>query len=183
MYRFSLYVWQKQTTEKMFGSYPYPPNLYEQNTIEFISVLVKDGKPEIIPERVKEAAKITDVEWMNLTKQIWRLYPEDVKRARHPAPYPISLPSRLIAMYSFPRVPDEYEGDLILDPFNGTGSTCMAAKELGRNYVGLDLLPDFCVEAAKRIERTPYTGKIRLDEYGIQNKNGAKPKQQGQLKL
>ena len=43
--RFSLYIWQKQTTTKMFGSYPYPPNLYENNTIEFISVFVKPGAP------------------------------------------------------------------------------------------------------------------------------------------
>lgn len=169
MHRFSLYIWQKQTTEKMFGSYPYPPNLYEQNTVEFIAVLVKDGKPDVIPADIKEASRLSEKEWMNLTKQIWRLYPEDVKRSRHPAPYPVSLPSRLIAMYSFARVAKgriAYPGDIILDPFVGTGATCIAAKELGRNYIGIDLVPDFCVDAVRRIDRAVFTGKVRLAELG-----------------
>ena len=46
---FSLYIWEKQTTEKMFGSYPYPPNLYERNYIEFIAVFVKPGPPRFCP--------------------------------------------------------------------------------------------------------------------------------------
>jgi len=96
MHRFSLFIWQKQTTEKMFGSYPYPPNLYEQNTVEFITVLVKDGKPDVLAVDVKEESRLSEREWMRLTKQIWRLYPEDVKRSKHPAPYPLSLPSRLL---------------------------------------------------------------------------------------
>jgi len=153
----------------MFGSYPYPPNLYEQNTIEFISVLVKEGKPESMPEEVKEGSKLSEKEWMNLTKQVWRLYPEDVKRSRHPAPYPLALPSRLLAMYSFGRVENEsfqFPGDIVLDPFVGTGATCVAAKELGRSYIGIDLVPDFCVEAARRAKKAIYTGKVRLEEYG-----------------
>lgn len=169
MNRFSLYVWQKQTTEKMFGSYPYPPNLYEQNTIEFINVLVKDGKPESMPSQVKEASRISEQEWMNLTKQIWRLYPEDVKRSLHPAPFPVSLASRLVAMYSFRSVKEDefyFPGDIILDPFAGVGSTGIAAKELGRNYINIDIVPDFCIEAARRLSVCAYTGKIRLEEYG-----------------
>ncbi len=175
--RFSLFIWQKQTTEKMFGSYPYPPNLYEQNTIEFINVLVKEGKPDILSDRVKEASRVTESQWMNLTKQIWRLYPADVKRSRHPAPFPKSLANRLIAMYSFMRVQEEqFAGDIILDPFCGIGTTCVAAKELGRDYVGIDIVPDFCIEAARNLNRHTFTGIIDLAEYG--NSNLGKPETQ-----
>lgn len=183
--RFSLYVWQKQTTEKMFGSYPYPPNLYEQNTIEFINVLVKDGKPDILAKEIKEASRISEKEWMNLTKQIWRLYPEDVKRVQHPAPFPLSLPSRLIAMYTFGKTMGKdppFEGDIVLDPFAGTGTTCVAAKELGRRYLGVDVVPEFCIAAAERLETTIYTGRVRLDEYGNAERT-AIPKSQIGLEL
>lgn len=163
--RYSLYIWQKQTTEKMFGSYPYPPNIYEQNTIEFINVFVKDGKPRQIDQEIKEASRLSEKEWMDLTRQIWPLYPEDVKRANHPAPFPVSLPNRLIAIYTFARCSSEekaYEGDIVLDPFCGTGATCVAAKNLGRNYMGIDLSPEFCIFAGENLRKTFFTEKIFL---------------------
>lgn len=148
---YSLYVWEKQTTEKMFGSYPYPPNLLERNYIEFILVFVKPGKPRKMPKEVKEAAKLTSEEWMELTKQIWWMYPANVGRVKgHPAPFPESLPNRLISMYTFPKAGD-YAGDVVLDPFNGWGTTCIAAKRLGRRYLGIDLSPQFCNEAVERL--------------------------------
>jgi len=99
--RYSLFIWQKQTTEKMFGSYPYPPNIYENNTIEFINVFVKPGEPKKLEKRVKEYSKLSVEEWMDLTRQVWYMYPEDVSRSgSHPAPFPVKLPARLIAMYS-----------------------------------------------------------------------------------
>lgn len=161
--RYSLYIWQKQTTEKMFGSYPYPPNLYEQNTVEFISVFVKPGQPRKLDKAVKEASRLTEQEWMNLTRQVWPLYPEDIKRARHPAPFPESLPNRLTAMYTFKAVKNEsFDGDIVLDPFCGTGATCLAAKRLSRRYVAIDLSPHFCIEAATRLAQARPTGKVFL---------------------
>lgn len=165
LHRYSIYMWQKQTTEKMFGSYPYPPNIYEQNTVEFINVFVKSGAPDKIPKAVKDASKLSETEWMNLTKQIWSIYPEDVKRSNHPAPFPRALPNRLIAMYTFKKVDthkDYYPGDIVLDPFCGVGATCIAAKELERNFIGIDVVPDFCIEAAKKIALWPSGGKVFL---------------------
>ena len=105
--RFGLFVWKKQTTTKMFGSYPYPPNIYEDNTIEFVNVYVKDGAPPAIPKAAKEPSRLTQEEWRNLTMQIWPIYPEDVKRAGgHPAPFPTVLPQRLILMYTFRAAPE-----------------------------------------------------------------------------
>ncbi len=155
LHRFSLFVWQKQTSVKMFGSYPYPPNIYEDNTIEFINVFVKEGKPMTLPREVKEASKITQEQWRNLTMQVWPMYPEDVKRAGgHPAPFPVILPRRLIMLYTFRQVPEaEFKGDIVLDMFSVSGSTCIAAKVLGRNFIGIDLNASYCEIARQRLLR------------------------------
>ena len=163
--RYSLFIWQKQTTEKMFGSYPYPPNLYEQNTIEFINVFVKPGKPRKIPLYVKIQSSLTPKIWMNLTRQIWTLYPKDVRRNTHPAPFPGSIPNRLIAMYSFAQAGEGntvFNGDIILDPFCGTGTTCIEAVKLARRFIGIDLSQDFCIMAQKNIGNTKSTREVFL---------------------
>ena len=152
--RFSLYIWQKQTSVKMFGSYPYPPNIYEDNTIEFINVYVKNGAPPSIPKASKEPSELTQEEWRNLTMQVWPMYPEDVQRAGgHPAPFPVVLPQRLIMMYTFKECSDtDFEGDIVLDMFNGTGATCVAARALGRKWIGIDLHPGYCEIARNRVK-------------------------------
>lgn len=152
--RYSLYIWQKQTSVKMFGSYPYPPNLYEDNTIEFINVLVKPGKPRKLSKAIKEGSKLSQKHWLNLTMQVWPMYPEDVSRTgNHPAPFPVALPQRLILMYTFKAVQSEaFAGDIVLDPFNGTGATCIAAKVSGRRYVGIDISEDYCAIAKHRLD-------------------------------
>ena len=165
--RFSLYLWQKQTTVKMFGSYPYPPNIYENNSIEFINVLVKPGVPGKIPAAVKEANQLTQSEWIDLTRQIWWIYPENVARSNgHPAPFPELLPARLIKMFSFGAVPEaEYNGDVVLDPFGGFGTTAIAAKTLGRQYISIDVSPAFTQQAVHnvslRTENRAYDVKLR----------------------
>lgn len=152
LHRYSLFIWQKQTTKKMFGSYPYPPNIYEDNTIEFIHVFVKDGAPpSSLPADAKAPSEISQEEWRNLTMQVWGMYPADVKRARHPAPFPVVLPQRLIRLYSFARAPEAgFGGDLVLDMFNGSGSTTLAAQALNRPYIGIDLSPEYCETARDR---------------------------------
>ena len=159
---YSLYIWEKQTTEKMFGSYPFPPNLYERNYIEFIAVFVKPGTPRVLPSAVKAASRLSQDEWMDLTQQVWWLYPENVARLDgHPAPFPEALPNRLIAMYSFRAVPGQgFPGDIVLDPFAGSGTTCVAARRLGRRFVGIDLNADFCAHAAARVAATSPSPRI-----------------------
>jgi len=100
--RFSQFVWQKQTSKMMFGSYPYPGNIIENNTIEFINVYVKPGKPPKFDPDVKEANELTRTEWLDLTQQVWFMYPEDIKReGDHPAPFPEKLPARLLRLYTY----------------------------------------------------------------------------------
>jgi modification methylase len=159
---YSLYIWEKQTTEKMFGSYPFPPNLYERNYVEFIAVFVKPGTPRVLPAAVKAASRLTQDEWMDLTQQVWWLYPENVPRLDgHPAPFPEALPNRLIAMYSFRAVPEDgFPGDIVLDPFSGSGTTCVAAGRVGRRFVCIDLNADFCAHATARVALTSPSPRI-----------------------
>lgn len=165
---FSLYIWEKQTTEKMFGSYPFPPNLYERNYIEFIAVFVKPGAPRVLPGPVKAASRLSQDEWMDLTQQIWWMYPENVPRlAGHPAPFPEALPNRLIAMYTFrDAVEHGFAGDIVLDPFLGSGTTAVAARRMGRRFAGIDLNPEFCAYAQRRIAATRVDPKVMRGKRG-----------------
>ena len=165
--RFSLYIWQKQTTEKMFGSYPFPPNIYENNTIEFVNVFVKAGSPPKLPSAVKEANRLSKDEWIDLTRQVWWMYPEDVARnGIHLAPFPELLPARFIRMYTFGGVPGSgFLGDVVLDPFGGTGTTAVVAKRLGRRYISVDISPVFTeiaqTRVAQAVENRRYDIKLR----------------------
>lgn len=162
--RFSLYIWQKQTTVKMFGSYPYPPNLFENNTIEFINVYVKPGKPRKLSQKIKDDNKLEQDEWLDLTRQIWWIYPEDIQRdGGHPAPFPILLPLRLIKMFSFGAVQSEhFDGDIILDPFCGSGTTCAAAKTLGRRYIGIDGSRKYVIGSKERLSQTSENRRVNI---------------------
>ena len=138
LFLLDLYIWNRTNSTKklMFGSYPYPRNFYAQNTTEFITVFVKDGKPQNkISQEIKEVSKLTQEEWVSFTKQIWDLpvpNKADLAFGKHSAIMPESLPFRVIKLYSF-------VGDLVLDPFAGSGTTLKVAKELKRNFVGYEL--------------------------------------------
>jgi DNA modification methylase len=174
--RYSLFVWQKQTSKMMFGSYPYPGNIIENNTIEFINVYVKPGKPPKFDADVKEGNELTRTEWLDLAQQVWFMYPEDVKRdGDHPAPFPEKLPARLMRLYTYAAVA-RFQGEIVLDPFVGTGTTCAVAKSMGRRYIGIDINPQYVKIAEKRVRdargfeplllvgRAKYPGKEELRE-------------------
>src|SRR5215471_15480867 len=160
--RYALFVWQKQTSKMMFGSYPYPGNIIENNTVEFINVYVKPGKPPKFDTDVKEANALTRAEWLDLTQQVWFMYPQDVKReGDHPAPFPEKLPGRLIRLYSFGAC-ENFLGELVLDPFAGTGTTCVAARRMGRRYIGVDVNERYLEIAAARLRDTQLSDVMLL---------------------
>ena len=151
MLRYGFFIWQKQTSKLMFGSYPYPGNILENNTVEFINVYVKPGKPPKFPIQAKEANELSRSEWIDLTQQVWFMYPEDVKREEgHPAPFPEKLPARLMRLYSYGSA-DDFEGEIVLDPFVGTGTTCAVARKMGRQWVGIDTSKEYLNFADRRI--------------------------------
>jgi DNA modification methylase len=188
MERYSLFVWQKQTSKMMFGSYPYPGNIIENNTIEFINVYVKPGKPPKFDADTKAANELTRTEWLDLAQQVWFMYPEDVKRdGDHPAPFPTKLPARLMRLYTYGAVA-HFPGEIVLDPFVGTGTTCAVAKTMGRRYVGIDINPAYVKIAQERIRDAPgheplllvgrakYPGKDELAEMAAADTAGSQGK-------
>tara|TARA_B100001179_G_C18603706_1_gene412390 strand:+ start:3196 stop:4047 length:852 start_codon:yes stop_codon:yes gene_type:complete len=135
------YFWNRTNSSKklMFGSYPHPSNFYAQNTTEFITVYVKDGKPEKRSDLIKAKSKLSQQEWVELTKQIWSMpgpSKGDLAFGIHAAIMPEEIPRRLIKLYSF------YD-DIVLDPFAGSGTTLKVAKELGRRYVGYEVMQSY----------------------------------------
>lgn len=141
LFLFDTYIWNRVNSTKrlMFGSYSYPKNLYAQNTSEFITIYVKDGKPKSVSKEIKEKSKLTQEEWVNFTKQIWDIpipNKADIAFGKHSAIMPEVIPYRLIKMFSF-------VGDVVLDPFAGSGTTLKVAKELNRFYVGYEIMPSY----------------------------------------
>ncbi|MDP6119049.1 MAG: site-specific DNA-methyltransferase [Planctomycetota bacterium] len=83
-------------------------------------------------------------EFMQNTLSVWEFQPESAKKVGHPAPFPEELPKRLIELYTF-------EEDLVLDPFCGVGTTCVAAKNLGRKWIGYDISKEYIKAARARM--------------------------------
>lgn len=138
LFLLDIYIWNRTNPSKrlMFGSYPYPRNFYAQNTTEFITIFVKDGKPQNnVPFEIREMSKLSQEEWVNFTKQIWDIpipNRNDIAFGKHSAIMPEMIPYRLIKLYSF-------VGDVVLDPFAGSGTTLKVAKELRRNFIGYEI--------------------------------------------
>lgn len=87
---------------------------------------------------------ITPEEFTKATLSVWNIPPESARRVGHPAPFPVALAERVIRLYS-------YVGDVVLDPFVGSGTTCVAAVLNRRHYVGFDIVPEYCRLAESRI--------------------------------
>jgi len=139
---YDVYVWNRTNPRKglMFGSYPFPRNFYAQNTIEFINVFVKDGKPENnINGSLREKSKLTQKEWVHFTKQVWDIpvpNKKDLAFGKHCAIMPEGIVERCVKLFTF-------AGDVVLDPFAGSGTTLKVAKKLGRKYVGYEAVASY----------------------------------------
>lgn len=153
LFLLDVYIWNRTNPSKklMFGSYPYPRNFYAQNTIEFITIYVKDGPSENnLPKDLKEKSKLTEKEWVEFTKQIWNIPipgKGDLAFGEHSAIMPEEIVRRCVRLFT-------YVGDTVLDPFAGSGTTLKVAKELKRNYVGYEISKSYeNITKAKLSER------------------------------
>lgn len=141
-------IWQKPTTMNttggatVMGSYPYPRNGIVKIDYEFILILKKTGNPPKTSKELKEKSKLTKEEWNDYFSGHWNFNGE--KQTEHLAMFPEELPTRLIKMFSF-------TGDTILDPFLGSGTTSLAAKNLGRNSIGYEINEKFLPVIKKKV--------------------------------
>ncbi len=133
-----------------WGSFRSPANPVLRDLTERIVVASKGRF-----DRARSAAKrragqlpseatLTNDEFLDATVDVWRIPPESARRVGHPAPFPLELPRRLIELYT-------YEGDVVLDPFLGSGSTAVAAARAGRRYAGYDTDESYVAIARERV--------------------------------
>ena len=133
-------IWQKATTMNttgggvVMGSFPHPRNGIVKLDFEYILLFKKQGNaPKPTPEQ-KEQSAMTNEEWNTYFNGHW--YFSGAKQDKHLAMFPEELPKRLIKMFSFPQ-------ETVLDPFMGSGTTALAARNLQRNSIGYEINSDF----------------------------------------
>jgi modification methylase len=121
---------------------PYEPNAIIKNDIEFILMQRKPGGYRKPTQEQRSSSRLTKDEYDEWFQQIWRITGASTKK--HPAPYPFELAYRLIRMFSF-------TGDTVVDPFNGTGTTMLAAAKSDRNSIGVEIDPEYYTMAVERL--------------------------------
>ena len=137
-----------------WGSFQRPGNPVLRDLSERVVIASKGRFDRAIDAKrrarlgLPSISTLTRDEFMEATVDVWEIPPEHAGRVGHPAPFPVALPERLIHM-------NTYVGDLVLDPFVGSGSTAVAAVRTGRRYVGYDTDAAYIEAARRRIEAEP----------------------------
>ncbi len=139
-------IWNKSggaSPSTAWGSWLSAKNPTLRDVHEYILVFSKgnNGRENTVDKR----STMTKDEFMGLTKSIWTFLPQQARAVGHPAPFPVELPLRTIKLYTF-------EGDVVLDPFIGSGTTAIAALMTGRHFVGYDIDKDYIKLAENRIK-------------------------------
>jgi site-specific DNA-methyltransferase (adenine-specific) len=145
-------IWNKAasaSSSTAWGSWQSAANPILRDVHEYILIFSKGSyrRERKKSELDKKCNTITKEQFMEWTKSIWTMNAESARRIGHPAPFPEELPKRLIQLYSF-------TGDIILDPFMGSGTTAVAAIKAKRNYIGYDINGEYITLANNRIKLT-----------------------------
>ncbi|MBR1769838.1 MAG: site-specific DNA-methyltransferase [Bacteroidales bacterium] len=138
-------IWNKAASASpstAWGSWQSASNPILRDIHEYILVF---SKGEYKKEKKNKENTISKENFMEWTKSIWTMNAESAKRIGHPAPFPEELPYRLIQLYSF-------KGDVILDPFIGSGTTAVSSLKSDRKFVGYELNSEYVQLANKRLE-------------------------------
>lgn len=133
---------------------PYEPNAIIKNDIEFILMQRKPGGYRKPTQEQRRLSMISKKEYGAWFQQSWNLTGASTKE--HPAPFPLELAYRLVRMFSF-------QGDTVLDPFCGTGTTMLAAMKASRNSIGVDIDSKYCEMTLRRL-RSEMTGLFSREE-------------------
>ncbi len=134
---------EANTSAKFLGK-PYEPNAIIKNDIEFILMQRKPGGYRQPSEKQRNLSRIPKDKFDAWFSQIWNITGESTRN--HPAPFPIELADRLVRMFSF-------VGDVVLDPFCGSGTTMQAAMQAGRNSIGIEIDPAYCDMIEERLDK------------------------------
>ena len=144
-------IWDKGEsvgTSTAWGSWQSASNPILRDTHEYILVFSK-GQYERQKDSMIGGSTISKRDFLNATKSVWKFTTASAKHIGHPAPFPEELPRRLIDLYS-------YQHDTILDPFCGSGTTCVVAQQMNRLYVGYDTSPEYIQLAEDRLAQTTF---------------------------
>jgi len=136
-------IWKKlHGTQKMFGSYPYPPTVIHTPMTERICVWRKPGRYFKPDKATKEASQFSKKQWVEWAQDVWEIRGET--GSKHPAPFPQELVRRILILWSF-------TGDLVFDPFMGSGTTALASMGLNRHFFGCDSNLDYVAMTEQRL--------------------------------
>jgi site-specific DNA-methyltransferase (adenine-specific) len=138
-------IWNKGAgagVSMAWGSWKSASNPVLRDVHEYILIFSKGDFGRKRGEGQEDTIEKED--FMAWTKSVWDMNTESAKKVGHPAPFPEELPHRLIQLYSF-------TGDVVLDPFMGSGTTAVAALKAGRKYIGYEIEPDYVELANQRI--------------------------------
>lgn len=165
-------IWQKQTTMNttgggaVMGSFPYPRNGILKIDYEFILIFKKQGKAPIPTPEQKQLSEMTKEEWNTYFASHWNF--GGAKQDGHIAVFPEELPHRLIKMFSF-------VGETVFDPFMGSGTTALAARNLHRNSIGYEINSDYKRYYEEKVsslsfETTEYVYKRDISFFDVNDK-------------
>lgn len=144
-------IWNKAASASAstaWGSWRSAANPVLRDVHEYILVFSKDAFSR--PNKGKKNT-ITKEDFLEWTKSVWSFPAVSARKIGHPAPFPEELPHRLIQLYTF-------LGEVVLDPFAGSGTTCLAARSDGRNFVGYEINPAYAEHARRRLAERPVEG-------------------------
>ncbi len=139
-------IWNKASSASpstAWGSWLSAGNPVLRDIHEYILIFSKESFSR---KRRNKKDTITKEEFLEWTKSVWTFPAVSARSIGHPAPFPEELPRRLIQLYSF-------KGDVVLDPFCGSGTACLAALKDGRHYIGYDIEPSYVKLANRRIKK------------------------------
>ena len=149
-------LWEKNNYNCKYtawGSWKSPSNPYLKYTWEFVEIFCKGDLKKI---GNKENADISADEFKKWVVAKWSIGPERaMKEYGHPAMFPEDLAERVLKLFS-------YKNDIILDPFNGIGTTAVVAKKMGRRYIGIDISEEYCKKSQDRLKNTLIQKKLDL---------------------
>ncbi|MEM2619166.1 MAG: site-specific DNA-methyltransferase [Candidatus Hadarchaeales archaeon] len=134
-----------------WGSWKSAVNPILRDQHEYIIVLSKGSFRRM--RKTNGEDTVTAEEFLEFTRSVWRFPPESATKVGHPAPFPVDLPYRCIQLYTF-------KGDVVLDPFIGSGTTAVAAVKLGRHFIGIDIVEEYVKIAKERVREVLAIRKV-----------------------